>query len=276
VQASTNDPASARTRPGAAGRTWGVPLLAALTTIVAALAVYFWVWPLLVRQRETAPPARKNTEAQERLAAGSAAFHEGSYALALEKLIDAHRLCQADPAALTDAERQQLNRLYAECELYANLVGRGATERVLADLLDEAGVHPNPEDWAAHFRRKYRGKTVIFDGVVRLDRRGRALDRSEVRGSHVRAHIIVEDLLLFHYLPTEPRRWIFGARLASVRDEGDAGWVIRLEPNSGVLLIDRQALVTWNPSLANDAELDDVLQRQRDKLPGLPATEPPP
>jgi hypothetical protein len=238
--------------------------------------VYFWVWPRLVRQPDAAAPARKNSEAQERLAAGKAAFQEGSYALALEKLIDAHWLCQRDPKALTYGESQQLNRIYWECALYANLVGRGPTERVLADLLDEAGEHPNPDDWAAHFRRKYRAKTVIFDGVVRFDRRARTLDRSEVRGSRVKARISIEGLQLFDYLPKEPRRWIFGARLASVRDEGEAGWVIRLEPDSGVLLTDRQALVTWNPALANDVEVDDVLQRQRDRLPALPATEPPP
>jgi hypothetical protein len=273
LPASTDGQAKPHLRPTPRGRAFRLPLLAALTTIVAALAGYFWAWPLLVRQPEPTPPTRRDTEAQERLAAGKAAFHEGSYALALEKLTDAHRLRERDPAALTDDEKHQLNRLYWECELYAKLVKRDIAERVLADLRTEAGLHLNPQDWDAYFRQNYRGKTVIFDVTVPLDKtRNGVVDR----GNKVNGRIRVEDLQLLGYLPAPPRRWIFGARLASVQDDAFWGWLIRLEPDSGVLLTDRQALVSWNPSLAKDAELDEILQRQRDKLPSLPAHELPP
>jgi hypothetical protein len=63
-----------------------------------------------------------------------------------------------------------------------------------------------------------------------------------------RAHLELGDLQLLERLPlTQAQRVVFGGRLAGVRREPGRGWVVRLEPDSGVLLTDLGALAACLP-----------------------------
>ena len=70
----------------------------------------------------------------------------------------------------------------------------------------------------------------------------------------------------------EPRRMLFGARLAGLAREERGGhglWVIRLDPDSGVLLTDEDTAGACGPRPL-DPGLREVLRRQADWAAALP------
>ncbi|HEY7424467.1 MAG TPA: hypothetical protein VH682_09585, partial [Gemmataceae bacterium] len=137
----------------------------------------------------------------------------------------------------------------------------------LEDILQQAMQHRDVEEWHAKFE-DYRGRTVIFDDVLRQDAPGRpALSFYVVRAAEVEARVALEDLTLLRQLPLDPpRRWLFGARLASCRREEGGVWVFRFEPESAVLLTDEAAAAACCPGPLDD-ELREVLRRQDEWLP---------
>ncbi len=156
----------------------------------------------------------------------------------------------------------------------------------LDELLKQADEYDNPNEWQAQFKLNYLGKWVVFDDGVYLDPRGQPSlqHHGEVTwkkaGGRVDRHgrVVVDDLKLLRDLPlthgkASAQRWIFGARLVSITQEGEE-WLIRFEPNSGILLTDLEAVKAWKPGLRDDPELSAVLQRQEERLQQLRVPEP--
>jgi hypothetical protein len=72
-----------------------------------------------------------------------------------------------------------------------------------------------------------------------------------------------------------PPRLIFGGRLAGLAREAGGGWVVRFEPDSGVLLTDAAALAACSP-VPPDADALQTLRRQEEWLRELRAQSPAP
>ena len=137
----------------------------------------------------------------------------------------------------------------AEANLIVDLV-----PKTLEEILDEAATYPNLDDWPAHFKRTYQGRSIIIDSTVRLPGRSgggtdkppdldyRVLTRGP--GGPRVARISLEGVSLFKLLEfKEGDRVVFGARLAGLSPENEgSGWVVALEPKSAVLMLHPKAL----------------------------------
>src|SRR5439155_4356449 len=107
---------------------------------------------------------------------------------------------------------------------------------LLAEPLEEILRHAadvREAEWLADFRHRYQDKAIIFEGEVRRGSHGKAVLAYYLPGD---ARLVIDDLNLFRTLSLEqPKAWIFGARLASVRLEAPGPrWIVRLAPESGV------------------------------------------
>ena len=136
--------------------------------------------------------------------------------------------------------------------------------------MQEAALVRNPDEWQARFENDYRGRAVIFDDVVRRDANGRpALSNYTVVVNKETARLALEDLKLLQALPLPPpARMLFGARPAGCAREGGGGWVVRFEPDSGVLLTDQGAAASCCPAPLG-RELEELLRRQEGWLHDL-------
>ncbi len=275
VHAANSGPSAASSRL----RPWRLPLAAALATLAVVVIGFHWLVPRLTRQSKFDPAAMSAAPEglNEHLAQGRRALAEGSFALALEQFTAAVRLRDAYPGQLHDARSRRLTQLYWQSDLLAKQL-----DVPLVDLLKKASRHNDDKAWQAEFDLHYRGKSVIFDDVVYLDREGRRalLRDNEVRWKEedhkveVTARVVLDDLTLLERLPLETRqRWIFGARLKSFTSR-EKDWVIRFEPGSGLLLTDADAVKAWKPALRDDPGLSDVLERQEKLARQLPVPEP--
>ena len=84
-----------------------------------------------------------------------------------------------------------------------------------------------------------------------------------------RAAVELGSLQLLHTLPLgRPQRLLFGVRLASVALEPGGNWVIRFDPDSGVLLTDPGAVAACYSRPLDG--LEEVLQRQAAWIAELP------
>jgi hypothetical protein len=263
-------------------RAWRLPLVAALATLLVAVIFFLWVWPHLGRRhdpgRDGVSPAR--AELDRLVEEGRRELAAGNFALAREKFKAAMSAGRNNPEVIGSAKGDNLNDLYQlrwQSELLANELRLS-----LIELLREAAEFGTEEGWQAQFNLLYRGKWVVIDDEVYRDARGRTalLRAAEVtwrkEGSRVERHarVVVDDLALLRKLPLAPRqRWLFGARLASFSREGDE-WVIRFDPESGVLLTDADAVKAWKPALSADPLLADLLERQAKSARQLRVPEP--
>jgi hypothetical protein len=225
---------------------------------VGAMAlIFFLVRPYL-------RPSIAADEAADRrslLDAGERSLREGNVHVALQELNAARTAPERPGGALSRAEQHRLDLLRQQSELLTHLL-----DSPLEDLIHRAMQHRNAEDWRAKFQ-DYRGRSVIFDDMLRRDGQGRpVLGAYVVQAGAVEVRLALEDLTLLRQLPLDPpRRWLFGVRLASCWREEGGVWVIRFEPESGVLLTDESAAAACCP-LPLDKELLDVLKRQNDWL----------
>jgi hypothetical protein len=253
--------------PRLARPSWRGPLRAAGLTLFVVLLLFAFGWGLLRRGRPSDSPssgaevAAPDTTAPQDLAEGR--FHRA--AEAARAVLQGARA----PGSRGEAEQRRLLQTWREADLYDRLLPI-PLEELLAAALNE----PVQEQWEASFQRNGAGRTVIFDDIVRRDVHNRpilACYLVETGGARLR--VALEDLDLFRHLPAEPaRRVLFGARLASLRREAD-GWVVRFEPDSGVLLTDPDALNACCPGLV-DPEVREALLRQQNWLPRVPLAAP--
>jgi len=232
----------------------------------------------LARWLESGDPAGTVAEATPRqrllqtIEAGRGELDRGATHLAREILDRAVGQRDADPALLTEAEHRALNQVQREAALLTDL----APVSLLA-MLDQAEKAASLAAWQARFRADYQGRAVLFDDVFRQDRdrkvHGRRLD--DLRTGQSFGRVALDDLALVGQLPLQvPQRWIVGARLKSIEREGSPAWVVRLEPDSGVLMAERVPLEAEVPSLRDDPEWPLLRTRQQGLLDALPAPKP--
>jgi hypothetical protein len=247
-------------RPAARRR--GLPrglALSALLVSAAALgamaALYLGLRPFLARPDVPRPAAGlvASTDARGLAAEGRRALAGGNFRRARRLLADARRL----PAGLDDAELTRLVRLHREADFLADLL------RVsLQEILRQGQALRDEEEWQAQFA-DYRGRSVLFDDVVRADDRGRpVLAVYAVSAGGRVARLALEDLTLWQQVPLDrPRRLLFGARLAGCDREAGGRWAFHFQPASGVLLTDRDAAAAVCPAPL-DPEIEQVLKDQ--------------
>jgi hypothetical protein len=251
---------------------WLMPAVAGAACLAVLLVLFRLALPLLSRhspnrQAEEAPPAQRLAEATE---AGRRALADGNYRLALREFNRAVDLGDRHPGLLAPAEARQLTQLQRQSDLLSRLLSRS-----LQEIVQEAALLRDPDEWRAKFADDYRGRSVVFDDVLRRDADGRpALSTYAVVVNKETVRLALGDLRLLQALPLQPPpRMLFGARLAGcVREEG-GGWVIRFEPDSGVLLTDPGAAASCCPAPLG-RELEEVLRRQEEWLRDLPAPRP--
>jgi hypothetical protein len=193
--------------------------------------------------------------------AGQRALREGSFRIARNELSAAVAIRNRNPNLLAREEHHRLDQLFRQSDLLARLL-----DHSLEEILQQALHQRDDEEWREKFE-DYRGRSVLFDDVLRVTLGRPMLGNYVVRRGGVEARVALEDLTLLHQLPLDPpQRWLFGARLADCRREEGGVWVIRFEPDSAVLLTDEGAVAASCPGPI-DAELRALLQRQEEALP---------
>jgi hypothetical protein len=188
--------------------------------------------------------------------AGKKLFGQGQFHEAVRELDEALALHQKYSDSLSAADRKRLVQMHREAHLFINLLSES-----LEDVLSQAAAEHDDAEWHAVFADRYQGRSVIFFAGIRRDSSNRwALDYDVfVRDKHAR--IDWENLQLLRNLPfDQSQRLLLGVRLASVEPEAGGTWVVRLQPDSGVLLTNADALA--NIILRPPEGIDEVLKRQ--------------
>jgi hypothetical protein len=238
--------------------------VAGVVALIAVGAVFAVLLPYVFHDG-TGPPDADPAEVRTRLERGQGLLSEGKFQLARAELEAARQLAARQAQALTPEEHRHLAQLHRQAALLTDNL-----DLSLQQILEQAAT-TDAQEWQAQFTRRYRGRAVVFDGVLRRDLGGqvRMLDYFLfVKNEPVRLEW--QELRLLAPLPLqEPQRLLFGARLASARREDRGMWVVRFEPDSGVLITDpgAAAAVCLQPV---DEPLREVLQRQQAWLADLP------
>lgn len=238
-----------------------MPLLAAGGTLLALVAVFLALLPLLGRPAAVSK-SNPQQDMRDLLAAGQRALGEGSYFLAARQLSDA-RL--AGLPYLSGGELRRIDQLRRQAQLLARLHSQS-----LEEILQEASLQRSDDEWQERFRTNHQGRSVLFDDEVTRDAAGRlALGAYVVQVEREQARVALEDLQLFKDLPlVPPQRMLFGGRIRALAREG-SGWVVHFEADSGVMVTDIGAANACLGSV--DADLLEVLRRQAQWLDDLPS-----
>lgn len=194
---------------------------------------------------------------------GIPALEEGNFDKAHQLLSAAKRAVDRLGGAVEGAE--EIRKAADDAAIFVNLIPES-----LEDLLDQA-ARTNPESWATRFESLYQGRSVVLDSRISAapdSTRGRyeieyvvmpAGETANFRGlggarPERTARIDFEDFELFELAqPKVGDRVLIGARLAELRfDVETDGWIIRLQPKSGVFIHSNQALeaLGWPPGAA--------------------------
>jgi hypothetical protein len=212
---------------------WVVPALLALTLAFVAATVFVLTRygdSGAVSQTAVNLPAELDAHRQ----AGIQALGDGHFQVALDELKAAKEISDRHLEFLPARERRELAQLLLQADLLSDLLSESLREI----LVRAAGL--DDREWEAVFNRRYRDKAVVFEADVRLDASRRYhldyalhLDREPGR-------IELGDLKLLASLPLHtPQHLLFGGRLASIRREPPGPtWVVRFQPDQGVLLTD--------------------------------------
>jgi hypothetical protein len=259
---------AAPTRDGSTARPflkpWHWPFLAAAVTLVAVIVLYAVLLVALARGPAASPLASPASDFVARSSAGQKALASGNFRRATDELSAARALLEQNPGAATAPEGRRIAQLHRQAALLADLLSES-----LGEILQRAAGLPD-EEWQAQFANRYRNHGVVFDADVTRAASGGWQIAFFVRAGPEPARIDGNDLKLLSALPRDrPPRLLFGARLASVRREPPGTWVVRFEPDSGVLLTDRDAVAACCPPPIDD-ELDALVARQNGWLAGLP------
>ncbi len=219
------------------------------------MTLIFW----LIRPYLRRPEAQ--SDSQVLLVEGERQLRQGNVFLALKSLNDALEQPSRKTNAISREGHHRLQQLWRQTDLLARLL-----DQPLEEIVHQARQHRSAEEWRAKFEQ-YRGRTVVFDDVLRRDLEDRpTLGSYVVSAGDTEARVALEDLVLLRQLPLEPpRRWLFGARLADCRRETGGLWVFRFEPDSAVLFSDDIAAAVCCPAPL-DEELLGVIKRQDEWL----------
>jgi hypothetical protein len=229
---------------------WLLPLAAAAATLLVVVGVYVFLlssWlrppaPTPEQPEKTAPPPLRQT-----LATGRKLLRQGNFREALKHL---------EAAGARNSDDPDLRQLHRQADLLAWLLRQS-----LEEIVQQGQMVRGPGEWQEQFK-DYKGRAVLFDDTVRRDENGQFhLAVYQVIVGDEKA-VVRLDLNLLRRLPLEqPRRLLFGARLASVEREEGGIWIIRFEPDSGVLLTDEGAAAACGLGPL-DAGLREVVRQQ--------------
>jgi hypothetical protein len=240
---------------------WRVSLGAGLGIVLLGVLV---VWLVLgnraaVKDSSASPPGLVGDREKD----ARVEMSQGKFHTALEHL-EAARQSQ-DYATLSAARKRELEQLRLQAALLASL-----GEVRLSDIVRYANDLPQNE-WERVFAHRYRGKSVLLDGRVRLDAGAKLRLDFRLFVGNAEARVEISDLDLLRKLTIErPVRLIFGARLAGIGRDRAGAMVVHLDPQSGVLMTDRSALEAAAPILRDDPDLAEVLKRQLEMWARLP------
>lgn len=193
-----------------------------------------------------APPTQEQLQAS--IAEGKTALGEGAYLRAARKFESA--------LAIGDAvERRRVAQLHRQAALLGDLLAESP-----AEIVRHAVGVPEAE-WQEIFRRRYAGQALLLDDTISRGADGRYQTKFRILAAGSEARLELNALRLLNDLPmAQPQRVLLGLRLAALRRD-NAGWTFTPQADSGVLLTDPEVFAGL--SLAPDAELREVLKRQR-------------
>jgi hypothetical protein len=236
---------------------WRLLLVALAAAVTGMFILYLTLGPLLSRRAATTAPLSP-AAVKEQFEAGRQALAAGHFRRARVFFDDAEGLRQRVPEALTAEESRELRRLQRQAQLLARLMSQS-----LQEVLHQGRRVHDDQEWETLFAEEYRGRSVVFDDVVRRNAAGRPeLAVLTIVDDGVPARLALEELKLLERVPLEPPpRLLFGARLAHVGREEGGAWVVRFEPDSGVLLTDLGAAEAICPAPLSP-ELKELLRRQ--------------
>ncbi len=225
-----------------------------MTLAILVFLYLFWVLPWLFPPATTKTGlSRNHLSPAERLQIARQHLRQGHFRLAA-------KLLQEDVGAEQDVDmRRHWEQLRREAALLADLLAEP-----LEDLLGHAAGMAQAE-WQADFPHRYQGKALLFDAEVKRRPDGRLEIAYQLRLGKEPAKLDVSDLELLRKLKLDqPRRLIFGARLASVSSEPPGPtWVVRLQPTSGVWLTDADAAALCCPSWSDEATREVLREQAR-------------
>src|SRR5262249_3531397 len=145
--------------------------------------------------------------------AGQEALNEGRFERALKELSAAAALRDRQPEALTSAESRRLTLLHRQSIVLAHLLSRS-----LEEIVQEATLVRDDEEWRERFSQNYLGRSVLFDDTLRRDAAGRPVFQVySMRVGENSVRVALEELTILRDVPLNtPKRLLFGARLAAV------------------------------------------------------------
>jgi hypothetical protein len=194
---------------------------------------------------------------ERRLAAAHQHLDVGAFRQAADELRPLLALSRAQPELISAGQLRELEQLARQADALADLCGE-----TLEEILAHAGAVADDE-WRAEFPHRYRGRAFLFDLEIRAAGGGHFAHPYLLWVGKEPAHLDLDRLELLTALPLDPpQRMIFAARLAAVHRVPGRGWVVELEPASGVLLTEAGPARLCCPDLAGPETLA-VLQRQR-------------
>lgn len=178
---------------------------------------------------------------------GLKALDAGDFDTAHQLLSDGKRAVEALGGAVEGAA--EVRHGAEEAAIFTTLV-----PEPLEQILVEASADPDEKKWSARFSTFYKGRSLFLDCTIRAvpDATGSGSYDLDYRiipngeGSRPNLRVGRIDLTGFRLFElTQPKlgdHVQFGARLASVTHDIDKGWLIGLEPESGVFLTHPRAL----------------------------------
>jgi hypothetical protein len=225
--------------------------------------------------RHLHPPtaARKPKTIGQHIDAGRAALGHGDFLLAARELEAAKAIRALNPVLLSAAEARELTQLHRQAALLASWLSEQSDSlgAILEDAADK--FHKNEQEWRRVFEKRYRGRAIVFDAEIKRDDAGHFQISYVVFVRGRQARLDLTDLQLLKSLPLqEPQRLLFGLRLADLHLEPEGVWVIRFEPDSGVLLTDLGAAAAC--CLQPEEELKELVERQAEWLASRPSAFP--
>jgi hypothetical protein len=200
----------------------------------------------------------------QHFATGKKLMAQGKFHGAARELDEALALREKNPEALSSVDNKQLSQLQREARFYIDLLSES-----LEEIVFQAAAERDDQEWQAVFAERYRGKSLIFFALVRQDHSNRFTLDYQVFVKEKPARVDLDNLhVLRHMHLNQPERLLLGVRLASVDPDVGGTWTVRLEPDSGLLLTDADALANLCSPLTE--EMQDALKRQAAWINELP------
>lgn len=236
-------------------------MASAALAVVVLLALSIWWLPKWLSSSSSNQQldSDRQPNVADALAKGQKLLAEGQFRLAYQTL---HSQGDAQSLPLSAQQRRTWRQTLRQASLLADL----APESLEEILRHAAGMRP--EEWQADFDNRYLGRAVVWDDEFgRLAQGGWVCKTYEVKQGADAVQLAFNDVKLLQRLePFAGQRFVIGVRYASIKLEPPGPrWVVRFDPDSGVLLTDPGAAATQSAALAGP-EGEQHLRRQAEWL----------